>query len=268
MEQRYKIMANIGTKNIISFNQKIEAAIKEGKPLYNPYVLDNSDPEPLKKWPYIVVIIDELADLMMVAGKKIEQYIARIAQKARAIGIHLIVATQRPSVDVITGLIKANIPARISFLVSNRIDSRTILDSGGADQLVGMGGDMLFLNPGSGFPRRIHGAFVNDDELHKVVEYLKEQGSPDYVDEILTGADDISIPGFDEDSGDTSNIEKDAIFDEAANFILTSKRCSISSLQTQFGIGYNKAARFMNHFEKIGMVRRNDRGQFDLVNKT
>lgn len=268
MEQRYKIMAKVGTKNIASFNQKVEAALQSGNPIYNPYSLDLNDPEPLQKWPYIVVIIDELADLMMVAGKKIEQYIARLAQKARAIGIHLIVATQRPSVDVITGLIKANIPARISFLVSNRIDSRTILDQQGAESLLGQG-DMLFLNPGSGFPRRIHGAFVNDDELHHIVEYLKEMGSPDYIDEILTGAGSVEIPGFEDDSNpDNASIEKDPLFDEAVKFIIDSKRCSISSLQTQFGIGYNKAARLMNHLEKIGMVRRNDRGGFELLNKT
>lgn len=268
MEQRYKIMAKIGTKNIVGFNQKVEAAIKEGMPLFNPYSIDLTDPEPLQKWPYIVVIIDELADLMMVAGKKIEQYIARIAQKARAVGIHLIVATQRPSVDVITGLIKANIPARISFQVSSKIDSRTILDQMGAESLLGQG-DMLFLNPGSGFPRRIHGAFVNDDELHHVVNYLKEQGTPDYNDEILTGASDISIPGFEDDSNsDNNSVEKDSVFDEAVKFILDSRRCSISSLQTQFGIGYNKAARIMNHLEKIGMVKRTDRGGFELLNHT
>ena len=268
MENRYKIMAKMGTKNIIGFNQKVEAAIKDGKPLSNPYSIDPKDPEQLEAWPYIVIIIDELADLMMVAGKKIEQYIARIAQKARAVGIHLIVATQRPSVDVITGLIKANIPARISFQVSSKIDSRTILDQMGAETLLGQG-DMLSLNPGSGFPRRIHGAFVNDDELNKVVDYLKSQGAPDYNEEILTGASDIVIPGFEDDSNaDNNSIEKDAIFDQAVKFIIDSKRCSISSLQTQFGIGYNKAARIMNHLEKIGMVRRTDRGGFELLNQS
>ncbi|TXI93871.1 MAG: DNA translocase FtsK [Neisseriales bacterium] len=268
MEQRYRIMAKIGTKNIVTFNQKVEAAISQGSPINNPLSIDPSNPEPLSKWPYIVVIIDELADLMMVAGKKIEQYIARIAQKARAVGIHLIVATQRPSVDVITGLIKANIPARVSFQVSSKIDSRTILDQMGAETLLGQG-DMLFLNPGSGVPRRIHGAFVNDDELHKVVEFLKSQGAPDYNDDILTGASEVTIPGFEEDSGAEggSNIEKDSVFDEAVKFILASKRCSISSLQTQFGIGYNKAARIMSHLEKIGMVRRNERGGFELLNQ-
>lgn len=266
MEKRYKIMAKMGTKNIIGFNQKAEAAINAGKPLLNPYSIDPSEPEQLDKWPYIVIIIDELADLMMVAGKKIEQYIARIAQKARAVGIHLIVATQRPSVDVITGLIKANIPARISFQVSSKIDSRTILDQMGAETLLGQG-DMLSLNPGSGFPRRIHGAFVNDDELNKVVDYLKSQGAPDYNEEILTGASDIAIPGFEDDSNaDSNSIEKDTVFDQAVKFIIDSKRCSISSLQTQFGIGYNKAARIMNHLEKIGMVRRTDRGGFELLN--
>jgi len=268
MEQRYKVMAKIGTKNIVGFNQKVEAAINNGSPINNPFSLDPSDPQSLVKWPYIVIIIDELADLMMVAGKKIEQYIARIAQKARAVGIHLIVATQRPSVDVITGLIKANIPARVSFQVSSKIDSRTILDQMGAEALLGQG-DMLFLNPGSGFPRRIHGAFVNDDELHKVVEFLKEQGIPDYNEDILTGATEVTIPGFEEDQGSEggSNIEKDSVFDEAVKFILASKRCSISSLQTQFGIGYNKAARIMSHLEKIGMVRRNERGGFELLNQ-
>lgn len=269
MEQRYRIMAKIGTKNIVTFNQKVEAAINQGTPINNPLSLDPTNPEPLAKWPYIVVIIDELADLMMVAGKKIEQYIARIAQKARAVGIHLIVATQRPSVDVITGLIKANIPARVSFQVSSKIDSRTILDQMGAETLLGQG-DMLFLNPGSGVPRRIHGAFVNDDELHKVVEFLKTQGAPDYNDDILTGASEVTIPGFEEDSGAEggSNIEKDSVFDESVKFILASKRCSISSLQTQFGIGYNKAARIMSHLEKIGMVRRNERGGFELLNQS
>lgn len=269
MERRYKLMAKIGTKKITDFNHKIEMAEKSGRPLYNPFNPDLSNPEPLEKWPYIVVIIDELADLMMVAGKKIEQYIARIAQKARAVGIHLIVATQRPSVDVITGLIKANIPARIGFQVSSKIDSRTILDQQGAEALLGMG-DMLFLNPGSGFPRRIHGAFVNDDELHQVVEFLKSQGAPNYNDEILSGEVDVIIPGVEDEngSGEKGGIEKDSVFDSAVKFILESKRCSISSLQTQFGIGYNKAARIMDHLEKIGMVRRTERGTFELLHHT
>lgn len=268
MERRYKLMAKVGTKKLVDFNAKVEAAEKAGKPLLDPFSADLSNPEPLEKWPFIVVIIDELADLMMVAGKKIEQYIARIAQKARAVGIHLIVATQRPSADVITGLIKANIPARIAFQISSKIDSRIILDQQGAEALLGQG-DMLFLNPGSGFPRRIHGAYVNDDELHRVVEFLRSQGKPNYNEEILTGDVDVIIPGVEDDTpSDSSSVEKDPIFDQSVKFILESKRCSISSLQTQFGIGYNKAARIMNHLEKIGMVRRNDRGGFELLNHT
>lgn len=259
MERRYRIMAKFGCKNIISLNQKIVDAKAGGVPLINPF-----SEEEEKRWAYIVVIIDELADLMMVTGKKIEQYIARIAQKARAVGIHLIVATQRPSVDVITGLIKANIPARISFQVSSKIDSRTILDQMGAETLLGQG-DMLFLQPGSGITQRIHGAFVNDDELNKVVEFLKTTGAPEYIDEVLTGGDgNAELPGFEEDSSG-SDTEKDPIFDEAVKFIYDSKRCSISSLQTRFGIGYNRAARIMAHLESIGLVKRNDRGGFELI---
>jgi S-DNA-T family DNA segregation ATPase FtsK/SpoIIIE len=265
MERRYKVMAKIGCKNISAFNQKIIDAAKNGNPMINPFASDDS-PEELEKWPYIVVIIDELADLMMVTGKKIEQYIARIAQKARAVGIHLIVATQRPSVDVITGLIKANIPARISFQVSSKIDSRTVLDQMGAETLLGQG-DMLFLQPGSGFPQRIHGAFVNDDELNQVVEYLKTTGKPDYVEEVLNGiTDGVELPGLDDNSSN-NDTEKDPMFDEAVKFIYDSKRCSISSLQTRFGIGYNRAARIMAHLEDIGMVKRTDRGGFELMRR-
>ena len=266
MERRYKVMAKIGCKNISSFNQKIIDADKSNSPIAHPFSRDDA-PEYLEKWPYIVVIIDELADLMMVTGKKIEQYIARIAQKARAVGIHLIVATQRPSVDVITGLIKANIPARISFQVSSKIDSRTILDQMGAETLLGQG-DMLFLQPGSGFPQRIHGAFVNDDELNKVVEYLKTTGSPEYVEEVLNGvAEGVELPGF-EDESTSRDTEKDPMFDEAVKFIYDTKRCSISSLQTRFGIGYNRAARIMAHLEDIGMVKRTDRGGFELIRRS
>jgi S-DNA-T family DNA segregation ATPase FtsK/SpoIIIE len=261
MENRYRIMAKLGCKNLTSYNHKISEAEARGEPIPNPVSMTPDDPEPLEKWPYIVVIIDELADLMMVAGKKIEQYIARIAQKARAVGIHLIVATQRPSVDVITGLIKANIPARISFQVSSKIDSRTILDQMGAEALLGQG-DMLFLQPGSGILQRVHGAFVNDDELNKVVEFLKATGEPSYIEEILSGEAGVDIPGMSEEGEDT---EKDPIFDEAVKFIYDTKRCSISALQTRFGIGYNRAARIMSHLEQIGMARRNDRGSYELL---
>lgn len=266
MERRYKTMAKVGCKNIVSYNQKIIDADNNGTSIANPFSLTPNDPEALAKWPYIVVIIDELADLMMVTGKKTEQYIARIAQKARAVGIHLIVATQRPSVDVITGLIKANIPARISFQVSSKIDSRTVLDQMGAETLLGQG-DMLFLQPGSGFPQRIHGAYVNDDELNKVVEFLKATGKPEYIDEILTGSTEgADLLGLEDESG--NDTEKDSMFDEAVKFIYDSKRCSISSLQTRFGIGYNRAARIMSHLETIGMVKRNDRGGFELLKNT
>jgi len=267
METRYRIMSKSGTKNIIGFNDKIKAMQKAGTPIYHPFL----DDVELNEWEYIVVIIDELADLMMVAGKKIEQYIARIAQKARAVGIHLIVATQRPSVDVITGLIKANVPARISFQVASKIDSRTILDQGGGEALLGQG-DMLFLNPGSGIPRRVHGAYVNDDELHRVVEYLKTTGKPSYENNILTGEISMELPGLEDDNSTSSAntndaLEKDPLYDQALSFLISSKRCSISALQTQFGIGYNKAARFMAYFEKVGVVRRTERGTFELLLK-
>lgn len=261
MEKRYRVMAGYGCKNIDSFNQKILETKKSGA-ILNSQSGDEGKEE-LEPWPYIVVIIDELADLMMVVGKKIEQYIARIAQKARAVGIHLLIATQRPSVDVITGLIKANIPARISFQVSSKVDSRTILDQMGAETLIGQG-DMLFLYPGTGIPKRVHGAYVNDSELNKVVDFLKSQGSAKYQDDILNGeTEGMPLIGIDDESND--NIEKDAIFDEAVKFIYDTKRCSISALQTRFGIGYNRAARIMNHLEQINMVIRNERGGFELV---
>jgi DNA segregation ATPase FtsK/SpoIIIE, S-DNA-T family len=263
MERRYKTMAKVGAKNIIGFNHKVSESNTNGQGISNPYSATPDDPEMLKAWPYIVIIIDELADLMMVAGKKIEQYIARIAQKARAVGIHLIVATQRPSVDVITGLIKANIPARISFQVSSKIDSRTILDQMGAETLLGMG-DMLFLQPGTGFPQRIHGAYVNDDELNEVVSFLKSTASPCYMDEILNGLTDSELD-FDGESSENNDPEKDSMFDESVKFMLDSKRCSISSLQTRFGIGYNRAARIMNQMEQNGMVKRTERGSYEIV---
>lgn len=267
MERRYKVMARLGCKNIVSYNQKVTEAIAKGQPImdeFNP-LNNGGEPQALETWPYIVVIIDELADLMMVAGKKIEQYIARIAQKARAIGIHLIVATQRPSVDVITGLIKANIPARISFQVSSKIDSRTILDQMGAEALLGQG-DMLYLQPGSGWTQRVHGAYVDDDELNMVVDYLKSIGKPDYIEEILTGEVENVIPGLEPEDNDSSTVEKDVMFDSAVKFIYESKRCSISALQTRFGIGYNRAARIMNHLETLGMVKRNERNAYEILN--
>lgn len=253
MERRYRLMSKLGVRNLAGYNDKIKEANKKGTPIPNPFSLTPEEPEPLSELPFIVVIIDELADLMMVAGKKIEELIARLAQKARAAGIHLILATQRPSVDVITGLIKANIPTRISFQVSSRVDSRTILDQAGAETLLGQG-DMLFLPPGTSVPIRVHGAFVDDDEVHRVVEFLKEQGEPDYVEGILEGG----VPG---ETGDGVNpitgfadAESDPLYDQAVAFVLESGRASTSGVQRHLRVGYNRAARIIEQMEQAGIV--------------
>ncbi|MDR2113384.1 MAG: DNA translocase FtsK 4TM domain-containing protein [Candidatus Accumulibacter sp.] len=252
MERRYKLMSAMGVRNIAGLNHRIKEAEKLGNPLSNPLSLTPESPEPLTVMPYIVVIIDELADLMMIAGKKVEQLIARLAQKARAAGVHLILATQRPSVDVITGLIKANIPTRISFQVSSKIDSRTILDQMGAEALLGQG-DMLYLAPGTGYPTRVHGAFVADDEVHRVVDYLKSAGAPDYIEGVLSGGD---IDG-DEDNGDGENggdAESDPLYDQAVDIVLKNKRASISLVQRHLRIGYNRSSRLIEAMEKAGLV--------------
>ncbi|MBM5573758.1 hypothetical protein GKO28_04800 [Deefgea sp. CFH1-16] len=241
----------MGVRNLAGYNQKIKDAEKAGKHLTNPFSLTPDDPERLEHLPFIVVVVDEFADLMMVAGKKIEELIARLAQKARAAGIHLILATQRPSVDVITGLIKANIPTRLAFQVSSKIDSRTILDQMGAEALLGQG-DMLFLPPGSGYPLRIHGAFVADDEVHHVVDYLKSLGEPNYIDGILNGGFDAEAAAG--SSGNADAGEGDALYDEAVAFVLKSRRASISSVQRQLRIGYNRAARLIEQMESAGLV--------------
>ena len=252
MERRYKLMSSLGVRNLGGYNSKVAEAKRAGKPLGNPFTLTPDAPEPLEEMPFIVVVIDELADLMMVTGKKIEELIARIAQKARAAGIHLILATQRPSVDVITGLIKANIPSRIAFQVASKVDSRTILDHMGAEALLGQG-DMLFQPPGTGYPLRVHGAFVSDAEVHQVVEYLKEQGGPQYLDGILEGngsdaanGDGVSVEGAD--------AESDPMYDQAVAVVLQTRRPSISLVQRHLRIGYNRAARLIEQMERAGLV--------------
>jgi len=253
MEKRYKLMSKMGVRNLAGFNKKIDDAAERGEKLPNPFSLTPEAPEPLERLPFVVVVIDELADLMMVVGKKIEELIARLAQKARAAGIHLILATQRPSVDVITGLIKANIPTRLSFQVSSKIDSRTILDQMGAEALLGQG-DMLFLPPGGGVPQRVHGAFVSDDEVHRVVEYLKSQGAPNYIEGLLEGG---TLEGDDDaeaNNGGPLDGESDALYDRAVAVVLENKKASISLVQRHLKIGYNRAARLLEQMEKSGLV--------------
>ncbi len=254
MERRYRLMSKLGVRNLAGYNKKIVEASERGESIANPFSLTPEAPEPLQRLPHIVVVIDELADLMMVVGKKIEELIARLAQKARAAGLHLILATQRPSVDVITGLIKANIPTRLSFQVSSKIDSRTILDQMGAEALLGQG-DMLYLPPGSGVPVRVHGAFVSDEEVHRVVDYLRSQGEPDYVEGILKGgiAEGEGDAGVNPD-GPTGGGEGDAMYDQAVAVVLQHRRASISLVQRHLRIGYNRAARLLEQMEKSGLV--------------
>jgi S-DNA-T family DNA segregation ATPase FtsK/SpoIIIE len=254
MERRYKFMSKLGVRNLAGYNKKIADATARGELIGNPFSLTPEHPEPLERLPHVVVVIDELADLMMVVGKKIEELIARLAQKARASGMHLILATQRPSVDVITGLIKANIPTRISFQVSSKIDSRTILDQMGAEALLGMG-DMLYMASGTGLPVRVHGAFVSDDEVHRVVEYLKSQGEPNYIEGILEGGvlegeGDAALGG----GGPAGGTESDAMYDQAVAVVLQHKRASISLVQRHLRIGYNRAARLLEQMEQSGLV--------------
>ncbi len=255
MEKRYRLMSKVGVRNLAGYNAKIDEAKARDESIPNPFSLTPEAPEPLERLPHIVVVIDELADLMMVVGKKIEELIARLAQKARAAGIHLILATQRPSVDVITGLIKANIPTRISFQVSSKIDSRTILDQMGAEALLGMG-DMLYMPSGTGYPTRVHGAFVSDDEVHRVVSYLKEQGGePDYIDGILEGGSSEGEGGdFAADGEGGGDGEKDPLYDQAVAVVLQDRKASISYVQRKLKIGYNRSARLLEDMEKAGLV--------------
>jgi DNA segregation ATPase FtsK/SpoIIIE, S-DNA-T family len=263
MERRYALMAALGVRNISGFNRKVKDATDSGKPIRDPVMTAAAANDPsidqrliqdLVPLPYIVVVIDELADMMMIVGKKVEELIARLAQKARASGVHLILATQRPSVDVITGLIKANIPCRIAFQVSARVDSRTILDQMGAESLLGHG-DMLYLQSGTSIPTRVHGAFVSDAEVHRVVEALKKSGAPNYIEDVLEGPS-IPLAGI---SGEppvegAESGEQDALYDEAVKIVTTERKPSISYVQRRLKIGYNRAARLLESMENAGVV--------------
>jgi S-DNA-T family DNA segregation ATPase FtsK/SpoIIIE len=251
MDRRYRLMSWLGVRNLSGYNHKIADAEKHGRTIEDPNTIDSGEPQPLKAMPVIVVVIDELADLMMVAGKKVEELVARLAQKARAAGVHLILATQRPSVDVITGLIKANIPSRIAFQVSSKVDSRTILDQSGAEALLGAG-DMLYLPPGTGLPQRVHGAFVADHEVHKVVEHLKGLAAPEYLEEVLEPAagDEAAAGGG---NGELPG-EKDPLYDQAVEIVVRTRRPSISLVQRHLRIGYNRAARLIEDMERAGLV--------------
>ena len=252
MDRRYKLMSEMGVRGLAAFNKKVAEANAAGKPLLDPFQEDEE--VPLEELPSIVVVVDEFADMIMIVGKKVEHLIARIAQKARAAGIHLILATQRPSVDVITGLIKANVPSRIAFQVSSKIDSRTILDQGGAEQLLGAG-DMLYLPAGQGVPERVHGAFVGDDEVHRVVSSWKDKSEPNYLDEITSELQETGlIPGWSDSNGSQSSEEDDELYDEAVNFVIESRRASISAVQRKLRIGYNRAARIIEAMEMAGLV--------------
>ena len=262
MERRYKLMSKMGVRNLAGYNAKIEEAKAREELIPNPFSLTPDSPEPLERLPYLVVVIDELADLMMVVGKKIEELIARLAQKARAAGIHLILATQRPSVDVITGLIKANIPTRIAFQVSSKIDSRTILDQMGAESLLGMG-DMLYLPSGQGMPTRVHGAFVSDDEVHRVVTFLKEHGEPNYIEGVLEGG---TVDGEEGGADGQGGGEQDPMYDQAVEVVLKKRKASISLVQRELRIGYNRAARLLEDMERAGLVSSlSSSGQRDIL---
>ncbi len=262
MERRYKLLSKLGVRNLAGYNAKIDEAKAREEFIYNPFSLTPESPEPLERLPHIVVVIDELADLMMVVGKKIEELIARLAQKARAAGIHLILATQRPSVDVITGLIKANIPTRIAFQVSSKIDSRTILDQMGAEALLGMG-DMLYMPSGTGYPVRVHGAFVSDEEVHRVVSYLKSQGEPNYVEGVLEGG---TVDGDEVGGEGGESAEKDPMYDQAVEVVLKNRKASISLVQRHLKIGYNRSARMLEDMEKAGLISAmSGSGQRDIL---
>jgi len=266
MDRRFRLMASLGVRNIVGYNRKVLAAIQIGKPIPDPLysALEEGQPEDaptLSKMPYVVVIVDEFADLLMVVGKKIEELITRIAQRARAAGIHLVLATQRPSVDVVTGLIKANIPCRIAFQVSSRADSRTVLDQMGAEQLLGHG-DMLFLPPATGFPVRVHGSFVSDQEVHRVAAELRQSGTPEYLDAVVHSAVLTEhLPGEVESEGG----EEDPLYDKALAFVTENRRASISSVQRHLRVGYNRAARMIEAMELAGAVGPLENGKREVL---
>jgi len=264
MERRYQLMSMLGVRNIAGYNRRVKDAIADGKPIKDPLMMMRAANDPsidqksipdLSPLPFVVIFIDELADLMMIVGKKVEELIARLAQKARASGIHLILATQRPSVDVITGLIKANIPTRIAFQVSARVDSRTILDQMGAESLLGHG-DMLYLPPGTAIPTRVHGAFVSDQEVHRVVEALRRSGAPNYIADVLEGPSQPipGISGEDDEAGVAADAEQDPLYDEAVKIVVSERKPSISYVQRRLKIGYNRAARMIETMESAGLV--------------
>ena len=266
MEKRYKLMSRVGVRNLAGYNAKIAEARQRGMSIPNPLSLTPETPEALERLPHVVVVIDELADLMLAVGKKVEELIARLAQKARAAGIHLILATQRPSVDVITGLIKANIPTRLSFQVSSRTDSRTILDQMGAEALLGMG-DMLYMPGGSGYPTRVHGAFVSDDEVQRVVDFLKKEGgSPNYIEGVLEGSVSEGDGGDFPADGTGGDGEQDPLYEQAVAVVLQERKASISHVQRKLKIGYNRSARLLEDMEKAGLISAlTSSGQHDIL---
>jgi len=255
MERRYKLMSELGVRNLAGYNRKVKLAEEAGEPIYDPFVKEGLIAEPLQELPCLVVIIDELADLMMTVGKKVEELITRLAQKGRASGVHLVLATQRPSVDVITGLLKANIPTRIAFQVSSKVDSRTIIDQMGAEMLLGHG-DMLFLPPGSSVPERVHGSFVSDKEVHEVVQSLIGDSKPEYDDSILTAPKEINsaLPSAFRDESANDDPENDPLYDQAVEFVTRTRKASISSVQRQLRVGYNRAARMIETMEMTGVI--------------
>jgi len=263
MERRYKLMSALGVRNLAGYNKKITQAIEAGEPIVDPLAKEGELPEPLDELPCIVVVIDELADLMMVARKPVEELITRLAQKGRASGIHLLLATQRPSVDVLTGLLKANIPTRIAFQVQSKIDSRTVIDQMGAEQLLGHG-DMLFLRPGTSIPERVHGSFVSDQEVHKVVDHLKASGEPNYNDDILNGMKEVNQALPAALQGESDDPEDDPLYDQAVAFVTESRKSSISAVQRQLRVGYNRAARMIETMEQAGIVGPLEHGKRDI----